>query len=62
MGYAKELDDYSTGELINEVTRRKRCQKIGTCWYCGKPLDEHTCRMRERRDVRAPREGKETHG
>jgi hypothetical protein len=62
MSYAKELDDYTTGQLCDEVARRKRCQKIGKCWYCGKPLDEHACRMRARRDVRAPGQGEETNG
>jgi hypothetical protein len=54
MSFPKELDDYTTGQLGEEIARRRRCQKAGTCWYCGKPLDSHTCRMRMRKDVQAP--------
>lgn len=54
MSYPKYLDDYTTGQLGEEIARRNRCLKAGTCWYCGKPLADHGCRMRDRRDVQAP--------
>jgi hypothetical protein len=49
-----DLDDIKTDTLINEIARRKRCQNAGMCWYCGKPLAEHACRLRDRADVRPP--------
>lgn len=49
-----DLDDIKTDTLINEIARRKRCRNSGVCWYCGRPLAEHACRLRDRTDVRPP--------
>ena len=51
MSYHRELEDYTTPELENEINRREDNNKAGMCDYCGKPLHSTPkCKMNARHD------------
>ena len=44
-----EISEYTTTQaLCDEISRRLDCQRKGLCWYCEKPLAEHTCKFASR--------------
>lgn len=45
MGYPKDLDDYTTEQLVTELQRRERLTRQGRCWYCLVSLKAHSCRL-----------------
>lgn len=42
-----ELDEYRTDMLKRELERRETYWKNGICYYCGQPLESHSCKLRE---------------
>ena len=40
----KALSDFTNDEILAEIDRRARVDAKGFCWYCGDPIDEHTCK------------------
>lgn len=45
MSYPRDLDDYTSDELIAELLRRNGLVQQGKCGYCSQPLDTHTCKF-----------------
>ncbi len=49
MGYPLSLDEFSDGELTNEIQRRLQANAAGLCSYCGRERGcSPGCRMIER--------------
>lgn len=48
MGYPRDLDEYSTEELLAEIARREKAWSEGLCDYCGRSRDTCMCRFQYR--------------
>ena len=48
MSYAKDLDEYTTLELMAELHRREQDAENKRCDYCHRPYDEGMCKFSER--------------
>mgnify|MGYP001558649347 CR=1 FL=1 len=44
----KDLDEYTTRELIDEINRRALLRERGICDYCERKGDSPTCKFPER--------------
>lgn len=40
-----DIEDFTTSQLETELLRRRESGQAGSCWYCRKPLGEHTCKV-----------------
>lgn len=45
MSYPKDIEDYTTEELLVEVKRRLACKARGQCHYCLRPHDTSPCKF-----------------
>lgn len=45
MSYPKDLDEYSSAELVNEINRRIDLRERDLCDYCGRPGNAPSCRF-----------------
>jgi hypothetical protein len=43
-----DLEDFTDEELMTELNRRASATREGFCWYCGKDLKVHTCKIAPR--------------
>lgn len=44
------LDEYKTSHLEAEIQRREACWTLGNCYYCGRSLETHHCRLKSQVD------------
>lgn len=40
-----DIEDFTTDQLRAEIRRREEADRAGRCWYCGKNLRAHTCKL-----------------
>lgn len=48
MSYYRDLDEYTTTELREELRRRAVAGRAGVCDYCGRTPDTRPCKFPER--------------
>lgn len=46
MSYPTQIDEIPTGQLTEELRRRKACLREGRCPYCRVLIADHQCKMR----------------
>lgn len=45
MSYPKDLDEYTTDELVSEINQRDTRLARGKCTYCNYELAKCTCKL-----------------
>ena len=51
MSYPRDLDEFTSKELTDEMARRLKLQLNAECDYCGRPGNTAACRFPERHGV-----------
>jgi hypothetical protein len=51
MSYPRDLEEYRTGELIEELERRAAHRRAGLCDYCGRTPSTPPCKFPQRHAV-----------
>jgi hypothetical protein len=54
MSRSVDLEDFTSNQLRDELSRRQTASIHGTCWYCNGSLLTHTCKHAEQQRKHGP--------